>query len=67
MKETLIIEYKLLYSDQNMVKCGLMLINSSNIEKELERLTEYLNGSLNLKFTYIYLLCSFGNISFYCL
>jgi len=52
-KETLIIEYELLYSDKNMVKCGLMLINPPNIKKELEELTAYLSNALNLKFTYI--------------
>jgi len=50
-KETMIIEYELLYSDKNMV----MLINPPNIKEELERLTDYLSGTLNLKFTYIYL------------
>ena len=54
-KETMIIEYELLNSDKNMVKCGLMLINPPNIRGELEKLTEYLSGTLNLKFTYIYL------------
>lgn len=53
-KETIIIEYELLNSDKNMVKCGLMLINPPNIKEELEKLTEYLSASLNLKFTYIY-------------
>lgn len=52
-KETFIIEYELLYSDKNMIKCGLMLINPPNIRKELEELTEYLSHTLNLKFTYI--------------
>lgn len=52
-KETLIIEYELLYSDKNMVKCGLMLINPPNIKKNLQELTEYLSSTLNLKFTYI--------------
>ncbi|HJD55408.1 MAG TPA: 23S rRNA (adenine(2030)-N(6))-methyltransferase RlmJ [Rickettsia endosymbiont of Pyrocoelia pectoralis] len=50
-KETFIIEYELLYSDKNMVKCGLMLINPPNIRKELIELAEYLSNSLNLKFT----------------
>lgn len=52
-KETLIIEYELLSSDKNMVKCGLMLINPPNIRQELEELTKYLSYALNLKFTYI--------------
>ncbi|MGX6960185.1 MAG: 23S rRNA (adenine(2030)-N(6))-methyltransferase RlmJ [Rickettsia endosymbiont of Pentastiridius leporinus] len=52
-KETFIIEYELLYSDKNMIKCGLMLINPPNIKKELEELIEYLSNTLNLKFTYI--------------
>ncbi len=51
-KETIIIEYELLYSDKNMVKCGLMLINPLNIREELEKLTGYLSNILNLKFTY---------------
>ncbi|MFV9930305.1 MAG: 23S rRNA (adenine(2030)-N(6))-methyltransferase RlmJ [Rickettsia endosymbiont of Haemaphysalis japonica] len=54
-KETMIIEYELLNSDKNMVKCGLILINPPNIRGELEKLTEYLSGTLNLKFIYIYL------------
>ncbi|WCR56145.1 MAG: hypothetical protein PG979_000202 [Rickettsia asembonensis] len=37
-----------------MVKYWLMLINTSNIKEELEKLMEYLSASLNLKFTYIY-------------
>ncbi|KIJ88215.1 hypothetical protein SB78_07020 [Rickettsia asembonensis] len=53
-KETIIIEYELLNSDKNMVKYWLMLINTSNIKEELEKLMEYLSASLNLKFTYIY-------------
>lgn len=53
-KETIIIEYELLNSDKNMVKCGLMLINPPNIKGGMEKLTEYLSDILNLKFTYIY-------------
>ncbi len=48
----MIIEYELLYSDKNMVKCRLMLINPSNIRGELEKLTDYLSNILNLKFMY---------------
>ncbi len=51
----MIIEYELLNSDKNMVKCGLMLINPLRYRGELEKLTEYFSGTLNLKFTYIYL------------
>nr|WP_253308072.1 23S rRNA (adenine(2030)-N(6))-methyltransferase RlmJ [Rickettsia endosymbiont of Ceutorhynchus assimilis] len=54
-KETLIIEYELLHSDKNMVKCGLMIINPPNIKDDLAQLTEYLTAALNLKFTYNYL------------
>lgn len=54
-KETLIIEYELLYSDKNMVKCGLMIINPPNIKGDIMQLSDYLTNALNLKFTYNYL------------
>lgn len=50
-KETFILEYELLYSDKNMVKSGLMIINPPNIQNEIMELNNYLEKALNLKFT----------------
>ncbi|MFY9589312.1 23S rRNA (adenine(2030)-N(6))-methyltransferase RlmJ [Rickettsia endosymbiont of Halotydeus destructor] len=54
-KETLIIEYELLHSDKNMIKCGLMIINPPNIKDDIMQISGYLTMALNLKVTSNYL------------